>query len=108
MIKKKETDYPATLTLTLLHTFLYMTNYYLFSPTANLYTLALGLSRSSSGTVLAMTPLASLTFAVLLSWWSNYSFKSPLIAGSVLILLGDILYALAYDFNSLALLLTGR
>lgn len=85
-----------------------MVNYYLFAPTANLYTEALGMSRASSGNVLAMTPVASFTFAVLLSWWSNKSFKSPIIAGSVLILFGDIFYALAYDFNSVGLLLTGR
>ncbi len=66
------------------------------------------MSRASSGSVLAMTPVASFTFAVLLSWWSNTSFKSPIIAGSVLILIGDILYAIAFDFKSVGLVLTGR
>lgn len=85
-----------------------MVNYYLFAPTANLYTEALGMTRASSGNVLAMTPVASFTFAILLSWWSNKSFKSPIIAGTMLILIGDVLYAVAYDSKSVGLLLTGR
>ena len=85
-----------------------MVNYYLFAPTANLYTQALGMSKASSGNVLAMTPVASFTFAILLSWWSNKSFKQPIIAGTMLILLGDVLYAMAYDSKSVVMLLTGR
>ena len=55
-----------------------------------------------------MTPVASFSFAILLSWWSNKSFKQPIIAGTMLILLGDVFYAVAYDSKSVALLLTGR
>lgn len=98
----------ATLYLTLLHTFVYMINYYLFAPTANLYTEALGFSKSMSGALMAMTPIASIIFAFFLSWWSNYSFKSPLLFGCVMIILGDLFYAVAYDFNSITLLLIGR
>lgn len=98
----------ATLWLTLIHTFIYMINYYLFAPTANLYTEALGFSRSMSGALMAMTPVASIIFAFLLSWWSNFSFKSPLIFGCFMIVIGNVLYAIAYDLNSLTLLLIGR
>ena len=57
---------------------------------------------------MAMTPVASIIFAFMLSWWSNYSFKHPLIFGCVMILLGNIFYAIAYDLNSLTMLLIGR
>ena len=98
----------ATLWLTLTHTFVYMINYYLFAPTANLYTEALGFSKSMSGALMAMTPIASIIFAFFLSWWSNFSFKRPLLFGCFMILLGDFFYAIAYDCNSLVLLLIGR
>ena len=66
--EERETeDYPS-LYLTLAHTFVYMVNYYLFAPTANLYTEALGFSKSLSGVLMAMTPIASIMFAFLLSW----------------------------------------
>ena len=97
-----------TLYLTLAHTFIYMINYYLFAPTANLYTEALGFSKSTSGTIMAMTPIASISFAVVLSYWSNYSYKHPLLFGCCMILAGNILYSIAYDFDSIWVLLLGR
>ena len=98
----------GTLYLTLLHTFIYMINYYLFAPTANLYTEALGFSKSLSGAVMALTPIASILFAFCLSYWSNFSFKQPLLFGCAMIIVGNLLYAVAYDLNSLSLLLIGR
>jgi hypothetical protein len=55
-----------------------------------------------------MTPVASIMFAFLLSWWSNYSFKRPLLFGCIMILLGDFFYSIAYDFKSIHFLLLGR
>lgn len=55
--------------------------------------------------------------AVLCSWWTNYSFKRPLLCSAVLLSIGNLLYALAYDMPHghsggwnwrLAMLLGGR
>jgi len=42
------------------------------------------------------------------SWWTNSSFKAPLTFSVLLLLLGNLLYALAYPFNSLTCVLLGR
>ena len=57
---------------------------------------------------MAMTPIASIIFAFLLSWWSNISFKHPLLFGCVMIIIGNLFYTIAYDYNSITLLLIGR
>ena len=97
-----------TLFITLAHTFLYMTNYYVFAPTANLYTEALGFSKSMSGVMMAMAPISAGIFGFLFSWWSNYSFKKPLVFGLIMILIGNLCYAAAYELDSLWMLMAGR
>jgi hypothetical protein len=85
-----------------------MTNHYAFPPTANQYTEAMGLDKSASGALLAMAPLGSIPTCFLFSWWSNFSFKGPLVAMGTVIVIGDFLYATAYDFDSVAILFAGR
>jgi predicted MFS family arabinose efflux permease len=42
------------------------------------------------------------------SWWSNFSYKSPLLLSSLILMTGNFMYALALYFNSVWLLLLGR
>jgi hypothetical protein len=46
--------------------------------------------------------------SVYFSAWSNRSYFRPLLFSSVVLLLGNVLYALAYDLDSLVILLLGR
>uniref|UniRef100_A0ACD6ARW8 Uncharacterized protein n=1 Tax=Avena sativa TaxID=4498 RepID=A0ACD6ARW8_AVESA len=77
-----------SLVLNLANTFLYMVNTYIVVPTADDYATSLG---------------AAATVA-----WSNRSYFQPLLFSSVVLLLGNVMYATAYDFDSLAVLLVGR
>eukprot|EP00917_Polyrhabdina_sp_WS-2016_P032382 GHVP01069088.1.p1 GENE.GHVP01069088.1~~GHVP01069088.1.p1 ORF type:complete len:745 (-),score=103.17 GHVP01069088.1:2338-4572(-) len=90
------------------NTFLYMVNYYVVVPSANIYATKVGLSPSASGAILAMAPLSALFASVFYSYWSNKSFRSPLIFCSILLISGNILYSLALPYNSPMLLFIGR
>jgi len=90
------------------NTFLYMANYYVVIPTANEYASALGMWATLSGLLLAMTPLSSLLSSVIYSLWSNRSFKQPLVFCTIILVLGNLLYALALPFGSPALLFLAR
>lgn len=42
------------------------------------------------------------------SIWTNHSFRQPLLFAAVVCLLGNLLYTVAYDLNSLPLVIVGR
>ncbi|KAF8822691.1 putative SPX domain-containing membrane protein [Cardiosporidium cionae] len=90
------------------NTFLYMANYYIVIPTASEYAQAVGMTNTSSGYLLAMTPLSSLLASVLYSYWSNRCFRSPLLFCTSLLCLGNFLYALALNYRSPTMLFLGR
>jgi len=46
--------------------------------------------------------------ALLYSYWSSYSFKKPLLCSTLLLITGNALYALAWDYNAPLFLLLGR
>lgn len=45
---------------------------------------------------------------VLYSWWTNDNFKSPLLFSTVMLVVGNLFYALAYQLDSVALIMLGR
>jgi predicted MFS family arabinose efflux permease len=53
-------------------------------------------------------PVAQVFSSVYFSAWSNRSYFRPLLFSSVVLLLGNVMYAMAYDFDSLTVLLVGR
>ncbi|PSS11452.1 SPX domain-containing membrane protein [Actinidia chinensis var. chinensis] len=56
-----------------------------------------------------MSLLLNLIFAsVYFSAWSNKSYFKPLVFSSIVLIVGNIMYALAYDLHSIAVLLIGR
>lgn len=55
-----------------------------------------------------MTPLAAIAAALLYSVWSNHMFKGPLVFSSSLLILGNFLYSIAYEFQNIWLVLIGR
>ncbi|URE04597.1 SPX domain-containing membrane protein [Musa troglodytarum] len=97
-----------SLLLNLANTFLYMVNTYIIVPTADDYALSLGAAATVCGVIIGSMAVAQVFSSVYFSAWSNKSYFRPLIFSSIMLLMGNTLYALAYDLNSIAILLIGR
>lgn len=97
-----------SLLLNLVNTFLYMVNTYIIVPTADNYSLSLGAAATVCGVVIGSMAVAQVFSSVYFSAWSNRSYFRPLVFSSVVLLVGNTLYALAYDLNSISVLLVGR
>ncbi|XP_011091355.1 SPX domain-containing membrane protein At4g22990-like isoform X1 [Sesamum indicum] len=97
-----------SLLLNLANTFLYMVNTYIIVPTADSYSLSLGAAATVCGAVIGSMAVAQVFSSVYFSAWSNKSYMKPLVFSSVVLLVGNTLYALAYDLNSIYILLIGR
>nr|DAD48045.1 TPA_asm: hypothetical protein HUJ06_017982 [Nelumbo nucifera] len=97
-----------SLLLNLANTFLYMVNTYIIVPTADNYSLSLGAAATVCGIVIGSMAVAQVFSSVYFSAWSNKSYFRPLVFSSIVLFVGNILYALAYDLDSLAVLLIGR
>ncbi|KAF7828325.1 SPX domain-containing membrane protein [Senna tora] len=97
-----------SLVLNLANTFLYMVNTYIIVPTADDYSMSLGAAATVCGIVIGAMAVAQVFSSVYFSAWSNRSYFRPLIFSSIVLFLGNTLYALAYDLNSIWVLLFGR
>lgn len=97
-----------SLLLNLANTFLYMMNTYIIVPTADSYSLSLGAAATVCGAVIGSMAVAQVFSSVYFSAWSNKSYVKPLVFSSIVLLVGNTLYALAYDLNSIYVLLIGR
>ncbi|CAJ1952962.1 unnamed protein product [Sphenostylis stenocarpa] len=97
-----------SLLLNLANTFLYMVNTYIIVPTADDYSMSLGAAPTVCGIVIGAMAVAQVFSSVYFSAWSNKSYFRPLVFSSIVLFLGNILYALAYDISSIWILLIGR
>lgn len=97
-----------SLLLNLANTFLYMVNTYIIVPTADDYSVSLGAAATVCGVIIGSMAVAQVFSSVYFSAWSNRSYFRPLIFSSIMLFMGNTLYALAYDLNSLWVLLIGR
>ncbi|KAJ0051325.1 hypothetical protein Pint_00324 [Pistacia integerrima] len=97
-----------SLLLNLVNTFLYMVNTYIIVPTADNYSLSLGAAATLCGVIIGSMAVAQVFSSVYFSAWSNRSYLKPLIFSSIVLLIGNTLYALAYDLDSIAVLVIGR
>ena len=97
-----------SLILNLANTFLYMVNTYIIVPTADDYSTSLGAAPTVCGIVIGAMAVAQIFSSVYFSAWSNKSYFRPLVFSSIVLLIGNAMYALAYDSKSLTLLLLGR
>lgn len=97
-----------SLLLNLVNTFLYMVNTYIIVPTADNYTMSLGAAATVCGIVIGAMPVAQVFSSVYFSSWSNRSYMQPLVFSSIILVVGNTLYALAYDLKSITILLIGR
>ena len=94
--------------LNLLSTFLYLANYNVCLPTSAEYAEHLGMQGSTAGVIVAMTPVAALLSAVGYSYVSNFSFRNPLLVSTAFLILGNALYAAAWDTEVRSMILMGR
>ncbi|XP_019194690.1 PREDICTED: SPX domain-containing membrane protein At4g22990-like [Ipomoea nil] len=97
-----------SLLLNLANTFLYMVNTYIIVPTADDYSMSLGAAATVCGIVIGSMAVAQVFSSVYFSAWSNKSYFKPLVFSSIVLCIGNVLYALAYDLQSLPVLLIGR
>ncbi|XP_019097042.1 PREDICTED: SPX domain-containing membrane protein At4g22990-like [Camelina sativa] len=97
-----------SLFLNLVNAFLYMVNTYIVVPTADSYSLSLGAAATVCGVVIGSMAVAQLFSSIYFSAWSNRSYLKPLLFSSIVLIFGNAFYALAYDMNSIVLLLLGR
>ncbi|XP_064998223.1 SPX domain-containing membrane protein OsI_17046-like isoform X2 [Musa acuminata AAA Group] len=97
-----------SLLLNLANTYLYMVNTYIIVPTADHYSMHLGAAATVCGVIIGSMAVAQVFSSVYFSAWSNRSYFKPLVFSSIVLFLGNTLYALAYDLDSLTILLIGR
>ncbi|GMJ04383.1 hypothetical protein like AT4G22990 [Hibiscus trionum] len=97
-----------SLLLNLGNTFLYMVNTYIIVPTADDYSMSLGAAATVCGIVIGAMAVAQVFSSVYFSAWSNRSYFRPLVFSSIVLFVGNTMYAMAYDMNSLTVLLLGR
>ncbi|CAN0408322.1 unnamed protein product [Ascophyllum nodosum] len=89
-------------------TLLYLMNYYIVGPTSAEYAAALGGSPAASGLIVGMTPIAACFSCLLYSWWTNTSFRQPLLFSTGLLVVGNLLYGMALSSDAFWMVLLGR
>ncbi|KAG6500509.1 hypothetical protein ZIOFF_040355 [Zingiber officinale] len=104
----EERYHSVSLTLNLANTFLYMVNTCIVVPTADDYSMSLGAAATVCGIIIGSMAAAQVFSSVYFSAWSYKSYFKPLMLSSIVLFLGNPLYALAYDLSSLTILLIGR
>ncbi|KAG6511221.1 hypothetical protein ZIOFF_029278 [Zingiber officinale] len=82
-----------------------MVNTFIIVPTADDYSMSLGAAATVCGIIIGSMAVAQVFSSVYFSAWSNKSYFRPLVFSSIVLFLGNVLYALAYDLNSLTILL---
>lgn len=108
MLRKQEDYHFMSIQLNLMNTFLYMVNYYIVVPSSDEYAQLLHAPATLCGVIIGSMPLSALVSSLVYSWWSNFSYTSPLIVSTLVLIAGNLMYALALPFNSIWLLLLGR
>eukprot|EP01016_Furgasonia_blochmanni_P048980 TRINITY_DN7380_c0_g1_i10.p1 TRINITY_DN7380_c0_g1~~TRINITY_DN7380_c0_g1_i10.p1 ORF type:complete len:399 (+),score=4.04 TRINITY_DN7380_c0_g1_i10:265-1461(+) len=106
--EQKETDNILNVYLILIQVMIFMINYYAFFPTSGLYAKALGQPPQIAGVLQAATPMGAACFFLLINHTSNLSWKWTFAVGFVLAIIGNLLYSLAHEFQSLGVLIVGR
>ncbi|KAL7195005.1 hypothetical protein ACSBR1_035260 [Camellia fascicularis] len=72
------------------------------------YSISLGAAATVCGVVIGAMAVAQVFSSIYFSAWSNKSYFRPLVFSSIVLLVGNTLYALAYDLDSIYVLLIGR
>jgi hypothetical protein len=89
-------------------TFVYLANQYVVAPTSGEYARLVGMTPAMSGVIIGLCPAAALVSSLLYSYWSNHSFKQPLLVCIACGILGNLVYAAALQCDSSYMLILGR
>jgi len=92
----------------LFHTCIYALNATIVFPTNANYIESIGASSFLTGIVIASTHFAAVGFNFIYSWWTNYSYRAPMIFSLIAYLIGNALYAYSGYFGSIYPMLIGR
>lgn len=98
--------YPIVLNL--ISCFLYMMGGYIVEPSSAYYVNALGKNDAMAGMIIGLMPWAALFSAVAYSFWSNHSYKQPILFAGLMSIIGNFMYASALKYDSIELCLIGR
>ena len=106
----KEPDYPdfMTLILTVLSSFIHLTNFYILGLAAKDYSVHVGMTESFSGVLSGVNWTSAVVFTFAYSYWSNYQFKIPTVVCALFVVFGNLIYFFAYSSKSAAMLTFGR
>jgi hypothetical protein len=96
------------LLLNLLSCFLYMMNNYIIEPSSAYYANALGAHDAVSGIMIGGASWFALISAIGYSYWTNVSYKAPILFAGCLMVVGNIMYGAADAHHSLTVCLLGR
>jgi hypothetical protein len=96
------------LALNLVSCFLFMMNNYIVEPSSAYYANALGTSDALSGIMIGASAWFALISAVCYSFWTNTSYKKPIVFAGLLMISGNFLYSYAYSYKSMNMCLMGR
>ena len=96
------------LILNLVSCFLFMMNNYVIEPSSAYYANALGSNDALAGLMIGAAPWFALTSAVGYSFWTNSTYKTPILFSGCLMMLGNLIYSNAYEYTSMEMCLIGR
>ncbi len=88
--------------------FLYCMNYYIVEPSSTMYVNALGAYDAAGAALIGMMPIASFMAAIAYSIWTNTVFRQPFLVSCSLMVIGNVIYSLAFNYKSLPMALIGR
>ena len=103
-----DTENVVPLILNLISCFLFMCNNYVIEPSSAYYANALGVNDALSGLMIGMASWFALSAAVGYSFWTNRSYREPILFAGLLMVIGNWMYANAYSYESIDMCLLGR
>jgi len=94
--------------LNFVSSFIYMANYLIVVPTVVTYSQKLGADPALSSAIIGMTPFATIFSTIVYSYWTSFSYRTPLLVAALLNVVGNCVYALGGPCNSMKMVLLGR
>ncbi|VEU41123.1 unnamed protein product [Pseudo-nitzschia multistriata] len=88
--------------------FLYCMNYYIVEPSSTMYVNALGAQDAAGAILIGMMPIACFLAAIVYSVWTNTVYRQPFLVSCSLMVMGNIVYSSAFNYQSLPMALVGR
>ena len=98
----------SNLVLITFYVLLFSGNHYMLVLTAKDYLRELGVSRVYVGLLNSLTPLSGFFFGIVCAFWTNTSYKRPMIMSILSLIVGNLVFGLALVVRAHELLFLGR